>query len=115
VERSNKQNAEDWASLLKRLRGRFGITQNQAATLAWVTVQAWVRWESGKAVPPLYIQRLLLLLFDGMKHHLPSISITRQFMETSSKAGFDYLTELEHGLTAHEIMIWRTGESSPRR
>jgi DNA-binding XRE family transcriptional regulator len=115
MEISNKDKPDDWATLLKKLREKFGITQNQGAALTWVTVRAWVRWESGKVVPPLYIQRLLLLLFDGMKNRLPSVTITPQFMETSSKAGFDYLTGLEKGLTAHEIIVWRASENSPRR
>ncbi len=104
-----------WGPLLKSLRKKFGLNQNQAATLAWVKVRAWARWESEEIVPPLYIQRLLLLLFDGMKHGLQSIPITPQVMETSSQAGFQYLMDLEKGLTAHEIIMLRRGENLHRR
>jgi DNA-binding XRE family transcriptional regulator len=85
----------EWAALLKDLRKRFGMTQEQAASIAWVTVDAWKRWERPNVVPPLYVQRLILLLFDGLTQGIPSILIRPEIMESTSKAGLTYLKNLQ--------------------
>jgi hypothetical protein len=85
----------EWAAVLKDLRKRFAMTQEQAAAIAWVTVDAWKRWERPNVVPPLYVQRLILLLFDGLTREVPSILIRPEIMESTYKDGLTYLQNLQ--------------------
>lgn len=50
----------DFAALVKRLRERMGVTQEQFAQEVGVTFSTVNQWENGRRQPQPYLQRRLL-------------------------------------------------------
>ena len=53
----------EWATLIRELRGRLGLTQEKLAARLGVSFPTINRWENGRSVPsPLAIQRVEQIL-----------------------------------------------------
>ena len=69
----------DWATLIRELRTRLGLTQEKFAARLGVSFPTINRWENGRSIPsPLALQRIEQILRemkeagrDLLNEHLP--------------------------------------------
>lgn len=63
-----KKNNEDLAKMIKDLRAKLGLTQEQFAAKVGVTFSTVNRWENGRGKPsPLAVRRIEELLDESVE------------------------------------------------
>ena len=92
-----------WPKLLKQLRLVYSYTQGQAAHLVGVDQTTWSRWERGKTIPEVDIQRMVR---DLLNRRDPSL--THQYIE---RLGNLTAVVYRHDLCKLHYWSWKAAEA----